>query len=240
MQTGFPTHAPIYQHTNAKSRTSLTHSHIHTHTLTHIHTHTYPNTHANAHSHIACSLCLFLKSPRIFRSEALVPLSDSLGSHFDTQTYFHVPFLVPTEHNHTRNSWTDSNVSLEPVQKRLQTTDSLFSNVCEHCDRPVTTPTRHVLLDGQVFCKFSGRYQCRCGRWWNGMALKLQELNPSRADAFPEEHFPDCLTCGENYFVQLTGHQSPQAHQGETRRTDRGHQRQACTLCKAGAFCPRA
>ena len=226
------TNTPTLNH----ARHSLTHTHTHTHAHTYTHIHT--QTHTHMHTHTSCAVCdYFWKvhvsfDPRLLFPFLILWVPISIHKHI-FMSLFCCPLNIITRNS---NSWTDSHISLEPERKRLQTT----SNVCEHCDRPVTTPTRHVLLDGQVFCKFSGRYQCRCGRWWNGMALKLQELNPSHADAFPEQHFPDCLTCGENYFVELTGHQSPQAHQGETRRTDRGHQRQACTLCKAGAFCPRA
>lgn len=125
--------------------------------------------------------------------------------------------------------------SLHDAKRRKCSTDSVS---CKHCGRPMAT---HTHLDGQVVCHFSGKFRCSCGRWWWSMALKIQNLDPSpESIAFPKEFFPDCRTCEENFDVELLHQEPPGPSNREIITTNRGHQFDLCTLCKAGVFCPRA
>ena len=47
---------------------------------------------------------------------------------------------------------------------------------CDHCLYPTR---KHRLYEQERMCLYSGKYQCGCGRWWWGMALKIQHKSPN-------------------------------------------------------------
>lgn len=40
--------------------------------------------------------------------------------------------------------------------------------------QPLRALARHAIVHGKVFCRYSGKYKCGCGRCWHGMALKIR------------------------------------------------------------------
>ena len=128
-----------------------------------------------------------------------------------------------------------------PHAKRVKLLSTRCS-ACEHCHKPQQA---HTTMDSQTFCRFNGRWECRkcrshnnSWRTWYPTALKVQAHHPNSTEAFPEEYFPDCLKCQENYDVVLV--ESKLGSFGEERTTNRGHQHSLCQLCKRGQPCPRA
>ncbi|CAD7940571.1 unnamed protein product [Amoebophrya sp. A120] len=112
---------------------------------------------------------------------------------------------------------------------------------CQYCPRPLS---RHTTRDGRRLCSFGGKWKCNgsCeGRWWFAAALKVQNVPQSdKAHAFPEELFPDCLVCKENYSVDLLEYLPPNSGRAEGQVTTRGHQAHLCPVCKRGGRCERA
>ena len=105
---------------------------------------------------------------------------------------------------------------------------------CKYCNRWIS---KHKQFEGDTMCVLSGKYECSCGRWWWGMALKIQQQATKEKGAFPPHTFPDCMTCKDNSNVELKEHTFGDA---STERTGRGHQHRLCPMCKKGEPCHRA
>ena len=122
-----------------------------------------------------------------------------------------------------------------PYSMQDQRNSASEKKKCEHCNYPLS---KHKAFFNIIMCKMSGKYKCGCGRWFNAMALKIQNKAPTDGGAFPPYTFPDCMNCKDNSRVALLEHGLNESTTNGT--SGRGHQHDLCALCKKGMYCPRA